>query len=367
MRNRALVVLTGLSLLLSACQSVPKDAALPSAGVDASGQGYRSDMIGNLLNVLPQLIDPWGATIQIGGLNNINADLEIAANKLAELGYALQRVDADQGSHYLTVRDLPANNTKASSTDDLTRIQIVVGDVELTRSYKLVRFAGDVSINGGVIPRQGQVIMPASPLLVGGSRKVVSLDEDAYKELSTIKNVESFSVKYSNVSVIAGGVPAISLITKEVVDSIADNATSASGIQALLSQSGSKENISASGATTLQSVLDNYVKLDRQTIIFPNDSFFLGTEGKLAVRKLVKRFSVSTDVLGIVGCSNGKTSLDIGNEGLALGRAKRVSEELLVNGVPSDRVFDEGCWSSSSDTNGFPSRGVVIDLWRRKS
>jgi len=113
--------------------------------------------------------------------------------------------------------------------------------------------------------------------------------------------------------------------------------------------------------------LENYVKLERQTIIFPNDSFFLGTEGKLAVRKLVKRFSVSTDVLGIVGCSNGKTSLDIGNEGLAMGRANRVSEELLVNGVPSDRVFDEGCWSSTSDTNGFPSRGVVIDLWRRKS
>lgn len=367
MRNRVLVVLAGVSLLLSACQSVPKGFASRSSGAENQDQGFRADMIGNLLNVLPQLIDPWGTTIQIGGLNSTDIDLDIAANKLAELGYALQRVDADQGSHYLTVSDLPISATDSDGVEDLTRLQIAVGDVELTRSFKLVESRNNGMPGQGVVLRKGRVIMPASPLLVGGSNNAVNLEEEGYKELSTIKNVDSFSVQYSNVSFIEGGVPAISLITREVVDGIADTATSASGIQALLSQNTGKENISASGATTLQSVLDNYVKLDRQTIIFPNDSFFLGTEGKLAVRKLVKRFSVSTDVLGIVGCSNGKTSLDIGNEGLALGRAKRVSEELLVNGVPSDRVFDEGCWSSSSDSNGFPSRGVVIDLWRRKS
>jgi len=81
---------------------------------------------------------------------------------------------------------------------------------------------------------------------------------------------------------------------------------------------------------------------------------------------VLQRFSTNTDLVGIVGCSNGATNLAKGNEGLALGRAQGIAEEFYTAGLKRDKVFNEGCWSPKAGAPGFPDRGVVIDLWRRK-
>ena len=112
---------------------------------------------------------------------------------------------------------------------------------------------------------------------------------------------------------------------------------------------------------------DSFETAERLTVIFPNDSMRLGAEGKRQIERFVEGYREESDMIGLIGCSNGPTALAIGNEGLALGRSRRVSEELLALGVPRDRLIDEGCWSPVGAGGRFPSRGVVVELLRSAS
>ena len=100
-------------------------------------------------------------------------------------------------------------------------------------------------------------------------------------------------------------------------------------------------------------------------LTFNNDSVRMGPVNKARVSDLVGLFNVSTDVFSVIGCSNGTTSLAIGQQGLALGRAERVREELLFAGVPSENILKEGCWAGEAYDERMPRRGVVLSLKRR--
>ena len=125
-----------------------------------------------------------------------------------------------------------------------------------------------------------------------------------------------------------------------------------------------ERNVMDLGGSNFADLFADYADVVERILVFPNDSERLGTDNKSIVAEVAGRFDPESDVLSIVGCSLGPTSLPNGNERLALGRANRVKEELVEVGVPSERILDEGCWAGDSSER-FPSRGVVLTLRRR--
>jgi len=115
------------------------------------------------------------------------------------------------------------------------------------------------------------------------------------------------------------------------------------------------------------SLFEQYEDVHESTIIFDNDSFILGWENKLLVSRLTKKYNSETDVVSVVGCSNGKTSVGIDNSTLAIARANRVKEELMMAGVNGERVLEEACYSAEyADELGLPRRGVQVKIKRKK-
>jgi len=356
-------------VILIGCSSL----ADKKSGEDTSGvfePALREDMIADLVSVLPQLLDPLGNTIQIGSEGP--AGNEFVAKKLIDLGYGIQRVDADQGSNHMRLVDMEANDSIDIPT---TRLLLSIGDIEISREYGIVKRSMGYSNYPELRWRGDDAVIPVSKLRLAGTRQAVELvgltkqlDYTAVEnELAKQPEFIDGGVQYSALAPIKGGIPTISLITNDIIERVAESASGGPSLQGLNSTRVEVSNLFYGGDSTFESVLDNYNRIAREIVIFPNDSKRLGKTGKLIVRKLVSRFSENSDVIGIIGCSNGRTKLQIGNEGLALGRAKRITEELLAAGISPDKVFDEGCWSPTANTRGFPNRGVVIDLWRRKA
>jgi hypothetical protein len=162
-------------------------------------------------------------------------------------------------------------------------------------------------------------------------------------------------------------VPVISLITPDVVSNITTRSTRGPSLQALNSSKVEVANLFYGSDSNFASILEDYEQVDRQIVVFGNDSMILGDTNKQLIEQFVDQKLRGTDVISLVGCSNGPTALDIGNEGLALGRAKRVTEALLARGVARERILDEGCWAPVRAGDRFPSRGVVLELWRSQS
>ncbi|MFK7854297.1 MAG: hypothetical protein AB8B79_09305 [Granulosicoccus sp.] len=126
-----------------------------------------------------------------------------------------------------------------------------------------------------------------------------------------------------------------------------------------------KQNVRDLGESNFASVFDDFGIVDEAILRFDNDSVRMGQGNKYRVQRFVEQFKVDSDVLSVIGCSNGPTSLAIGQEGLALGRAARVKEELLYAGVPEANILEEGCWAEDYFDNRMPRRGVVLTLKRR--
>lgn len=124
------------------------------------------------------------------------------------------------------------------------------------------------------------------------------------------------------------------------------------------------QNFRELGESNFASVLNELGIVKEVILTFDNDSTRLGSTNKALVQELVNLFDSESDVFSVIGCSNGRTNLAAGQRGLALGRAERVSEELLYAGVPQEKILEEGCWSGESFDARMPRRGVVLTLKR---
>jgi len=100
---------------------------------------------------------------------------------------------------------------------------------------------------------------------------------------------------------------------------------------------------------------------------FPNDSLRVLPQVRRTLTRMREEFQPATDYFSVVGCSHGKTDIENGNELLAVGRSKRVLEELIALGVPDERVLDEGCWAPVHFDGVMPRRGVRVELKRRST
>ena len=192
---------------------------------------------------------------------------------------------------------------------------------------------------------------------MSGSRRRISLDDSRFGENVTNDRLIS-RIAFSIADEInPEETPRISLLQLPLNDAEGNSSvgTNASGLEV--------SNVYF-GGDNFGSLLDDYSRLEIVKVIFPNDSMRLGDVGRLKIDVFLGDFDEDSDLIRVVGCSNGTTNLDIGNEGLALGRAERVTQELLSRGVSREHILDEGCWGPQPIGERFPSRGVVLELYR---
>ena len=111
-------------------------------------------------------------------------------------------------------------------------------------------------------------------------------------------------------------------------------------------------------------LLAGHAPLDKRVMVFGNDSLVMGADNKRLAREIAERFDPATDLVSLIGCSHGPTALADGNRTLALGRAARVKEELVIAGIDPSLVLQEGCWAGTH-YDKMPARGVVVTHRRR--
>ena len=341
---------TGLSLLLvlAACGTTEIQ---PTIVVDAPvtekvSQPLREDLVAkDLIYVLRQLAHPATTTVQVP--TEQDTFLKFLLSELIVEGYGIQQVQADQGANFLQYRrEADAVGNVLENTYTLT-----VGDIELQRSYEI---------------RKGGSLFPVSAMTLAGSRIAAKIDRSLFKHLGQT-TVAVDNIKYTSVEEADDSIPTISLITSDVVSGVTERAIGAPSVQALNSGKLEVGNLFFGDASNFASVLDGRERQSRDIVPFGDDQLRMGNLGKRMVLVILNEFDERTDLISVVGCSNGPTMSELGNEGLALGRAARVTEEFMSHGVARDRILDEGCWAPQSVGDRFPSRGVVVEVWRREA
>ena len=336
-RYKAIAAALLLIAMASGCASIA-----PYSNADTDTAITSDRMLEDVLSVFPQLIEPRINSIQFGP--NVDELDFIAARNLAKVGYGIQRVSADQGINFFTAR-------KFENESGIQTMRVSIGELEVTRVYAT----------------EAGVVVPAGPFELAGTRAVI----DPTKSLlgSTVgNNAIVNNVQYTSIAPIDGGMPTISLLSQDVIQGVVNRVTNTGpGKTSINSTKLEVKNRFYDADGTFANLINDRERVAREVIIFPNDSMRLGEEGKERINNLLTKFSESSDLINVIGCSNGITKLAIGNEGLALGRANRITEELLTLGVPNRSILDDACWSPKSDGVEFPSRGVVVDLMRSES
>jgi len=338
-------VILALAVLLQSGCALLADTASPGSGVQSMDSLSENDRLalGNIHGVLLQLLEPRVTTVQVGPASN---PYEMHMIELmADAGYGIQRVDADQGAEFLTVSRTPPERLEA---DGLVSFRVHVGLLGLVRDYDYT---------------SGSRAKPATAMRIAGSRDVAELDDSLFK-LSDKEADKMTRIKYAQTDPFVDSMPVISLITNDVVRDVTQQATNGASLSALNSGKVEVKNLAFGSSGAFADLREKQVRIQREVIIFPNDSLRLGEAGKEQIENFLKKFKQNTDMIGLIGCSNGPTNLVIGNVGLALGRSKRVTEELMSLGVARERIIDEGCWSPASVGASFPGRGVVLELLR---
>ncbi|PID62317.1 MAG: hypothetical protein CSB44_04285 [Gammaproteobacteria bacterium] len=301
----------------------------------------RRVMVKDMSSIITQLYDPITTTFQVS--EQLQDNLSNQMNReLAVAGYGIQRVVADQGANFVRT------SLRASDVENIRTMRVRLGSVVINRDYEI----------------DGETVIPRSPYRIGGTLDEVVVDTSTLAN-KLIEDESAASVERIAHLDLDEPTPVISLVTPDVVNRIADeNTAKASPLQELDTDSAEVPNLFYSNKRSFGSILDELEQVHSQVIVFGNDSMALGNTNKQLIDALVNDIMQPDDFISLVGCSNGPTALKIGNEGLAIGRAQRVTEALVARGVPRDNIYNEGCWAPVSAGERFPGRGVVIELWR---
>ena len=350
--GRLATALLGVTLVWAGgCATQAPSGGGGSDGDDPGTAAADRVVADELAGVFAGAFDPLATTVQTPADEDDPASVRLV-DALAARGFGIQRVAADQGAHFLDVaREIAPREGGGTEL----RWRAAIGPIEVRRDYLL---------------GTGGALSTASPIRLSGGRVDV-----AAADLEPVAGL-SVDPAHRRIAYAAGEtpdrpVPVISLITPELVERVARNATrgrsdgrAAPSAQALNASRVETENLFYGGGSNFGSALDGRDRVARRVIVFADDSLQLGADNRRMIESFVASEVARDDVISLVGCSNGPTALAIGNEGLALGRAERVSEELVTHGIGTERIYDEGCWAPVSADDRFPSRGVVIELWR---
>ena len=285
----------------------------------------------NLVYTLAQLVElnPLSTTIQLSEpRTSFGRDI---VRRIRDVGYGVQSVPDDRGRHYLRYR---VQQTTSELSEE-TRYTVSIGSVSVERAYDRV---------------DGRLV-PVSELRVRGSTESTSveLNDDLFA-------IDSAS-PISTISFNADAQPSI-------VDATGIESPSTADVPNLFGAR-LKQNLYGRIDSNYAELFADYDDIDQDNLSFGNDSMRLGAEQKALIADYASRVNPQTDLISIVGCSHGSTSIDNGNSVLALGRTNRVKEALVYAGLSPERILDEGCWAGQYHAT-FPKRGVVMTLKRRR-
>lgn len=337
---RCCIILSALSV--SACTTVggitPDQKSdinsLPVAPPDAPLTD--KTMALDIVRSASQLYRPLNTTLQF---NNKHSDplLEHFIALFTEIGFGIQRVNADQGSNYFSYTLVV---DRAQNGKPIYRLDTSIGAINVGRNYT---------------PAGVNTISPISPVRIAGTRAVVKVNDTPN---------DRFSIGNSDVSR-AIYTASLNLITNDLVDQLAIKVSEGASLQGLNSNPVEVINVFHTRESNFTSLLDDYKPVYRQVVVFGNDSLVLGDTNRLLIEQFARQRVRSEDLISLLGCSNGHTDLEIGNKGLALGRARRMTEALLAHGIERNRILEEGCWAPMAAGEDTPTRGVVMELWRK--
>jgi hypothetical protein len=302
-------------------------------------------IIQDLAGVIAQIYNPLSTTLQINATAS-DRTLNHFVAVLAKKGFGIQRVSADQGANFVSYTRTKEN----FDNNPHINFSVAVGAVNVARKYQVMG---------------NDIVAPASTVRLSGTRASVTVN-DKVSSRKMVNDPSLSKAQYVASLSLDAQAPMISLITPEIVKNIAAQSADGPSLQALNSSKVEVNNLFYTSQSTFSSLLDDYSKIYKYVVVFGNDSMVLGKTNKSLIDQLVENVLNEDDIVNLVGCSNGPTALEIGNEGLALGRASRVTDALLARGVARDNILDEGCWAPVAEQQDrFPNRGVVLELWRR--
>ncbi len=331
-------------LLLSGCQSTG------SSKTDATQRGLLNDSVlsnftaehnqmiaNNLVNAMTQLdgLYPIVTTLQIPEARTPFGKALLAA--IDDAGYGQQAVDGDLGSNLLSYRAINSESEQGYKT----QYRIEVGENYVEREYRV----------------EDAKVIPSSPMRVSGNNDELELEDQVFSG-ATLQGSNSYVVVKSE------SVPAIKVFS---VNGRAVPQYDLVTVPAASDVIGSFNNIFGSNKSSFEHLLTDYEGVVTEILIFPNDSLRLGNENKNLIKQLASSYDAASEIFSVLGCSQGNTDIDNGNQYLAEGRAERVKEELLLLGVAGSKIFDEGCWGSSHGIKDLPGRGVVLSRKRLKA
>lgn len=295
----------------------------------------------NLVFALTQLPDlhPYRTTVQASPSTTRFGDRVLA--RVADAGYGVQSVAADQGHRYLRYRA----ERSESEVGEETRYRVAIGPFSVSRAYALV---------------DGRTV-PSSTLRVDGAEATdIALNDEIFgRDVPEALSVASFvNAGEPAILDVSGGEPR----PVDVPDTLVVDATTAEPDFSTLV----RRNVYEMMRSNYAELFADYEDVRQDVLVFPNDSLRLGNAQKATIAEYVRELDPATDILSVIGCSHGRSALDNGNEVLAIGRANRVKEAFLFAGVDHEQVLEEGCWAPQHFDEVMPRRGVVLTLKRRR-
>jgi len=293
--------------------------------------------------------------IQIESLHPFKTTLQMKAprGELAKLvkmrfedaGYGIQYVESDQGVNYVR----HSAQSSVSEEGDTTTYRITVGDISVERDYML----------------SGKYTVPESELRVTGAyEQDIHLNDDVFGE-------EFSKTQYTDVHFDESDVPVIITVAdRDISFDKKPVAVDGEVAAAEAPKTGNTfaravmQNVRTIMGSNFSEIFAGYEDVQRDVLIFPNDSLRLGTENKTLIQQYADGLNTDTDVLSVIGCSHGRSKVKNGNQLLAIGRANRVKEALIFAGLAHRLIFEEGCWDKEH-YGPMPARGVVLTHKRK--
>lgn len=300
---------------------------------DSSPQPDMQIIAANLIHTVSQIpeLKPSDTPVQ---MNKPDSEFSKQVEKqLIEQGYQLERVSGASGIN-LVVPQVKKLETKQGRQKLYV---LTVGKMSVERVYEL----------------QGGLTLPASEQIIRG-----------YDERELSLNDELFELPDDQISIISfkpyNG--------PQLTDMLAAPASALKTVRFWKrnNQNAVKKNMYETMVSNYKDVFAGFEEVSHDILVFPNDSLRIGEVNKEIIQRYVAMMDPETDLMSVIGCSHGKTDLSNGNSLLALGRANRVKEALLYEGVEHDQILDEGCWAPRTFDEVMPRRGVVLTLKRRK-
>jgi len=346
-------LLSSIALLFCAsCSLMPFQGdsdtsdATQSAEVSFDTDVLDSDkIVQNLVFSIIQIesLHPFKTTLQMKSPRGELAKL--VKTRFEDAGYGIQYVESDQGVNYVR----HSAQSSVSEEGDTTTYRITVGEISVERDYML----------------SGTNTVPESELRVTGAyEQDIHLNDDVFGEEFAKTQFTEVHFDESDVPVVITVADRDLTFEKQPLAVDGEEVNSEAAVSENSFARAVMQNVRTIMGSNFSEVFAGYEDVQKDILIFPNDSLRLGTENKTLIQQYADGLDPDRDVLSVIGCSHGRSKVKNGNQLLAIGRANRVKEALIFAGLDHKLIFEEGCWDKEH-YEAMPARGVVLTHKRK--